>query len=140
MIKTRPQKKTTSQLIKELDDVFSLFVRLRDSDSQGTVTGFITGERIWWRDCDAAHYCSRQHMATRYDEMNVHACSVDSNRYDQDHLEKYGQALNKKYGWDEVLRLVNKSHQLTKFTAFELQEMIDRYKITVAELRRVKKI
>lgn len=141
MIKTRPQKtKTTSKLIKEMDEVFSLFVRLRDADRQGTVSCFVTGERIYYKDCDAAHFIDRAHMATRWEESNVHACTVDSNRYDPDHLEKYEKAMDKAMGHSWVMYLKTQSKMLTKFTAAELQEKIEFYKEEVKKLRALKKI
>lgn len=138
MIKTRPQKKTASQLIKELDDIFSIFVRVRDADACGTVTCFVTGERVWWKEADAAHYYPRQHMGTRWMETNVHATTQDTNRYDPHHQEKYKKAMNAKYSVKDRLVLEYASQSLCKLTAFELMEKIDEYKDKVAALRRSK--
>jgi hypothetical protein len=140
MIKTRPQKKTTSQLIKELDEVFSLFVRLRDADRQGTVSCFVTGERIYYKDCDAAHFIDRAHMATRWDEMNVHAVTRDSNRYDPGHKEKYRTMMIVKYGLMKVAALDDKGRSLMKHTSHDLLGLIDLYKEEVKKLRALKKI
>jgi len=142
MIKTRPSKsKTTSQLIKELDTVFSEFIRVRDADHDGTVICFVTGEKVFWNDgCDAAHFCNRQHMSTRWDEMNVHACTSTSNRHDTDHLPVYGHKMILKYGPEAFHALLDRRRALTKFTAFELQEKIDHYKEEVRKLRASKKI
>lgn len=140
MIKTRPQKKTTSQLIAELDTVFSQYCRLRDADKQGIVTCFVTGERIYFKDCDAAHFIDRAHMATRWDEMNVHACSRDSNRYDQDHKSKYKLAMIRKYGNLAVVKLEHLGHSLMKFTSAELLEKLVYYRLECEELRALKKI
>lgn len=141
MIKTRPQKtKTTSQLIKELDEVFSLFVRARDCDSLGLITCFVSGARVPWKQADAAHYMSRKHMATRFEEYNVHACSIDSNRFDPDHDVKYHTKMVLKYGRELPLQLDNMSKSMVKFTAAELQEKIEFYKEEVKKLRALKNI
>jgi Bacteriophage Lambda NinG protein len=141
MIKTRPQKtKTTSQLIKELDDVFSEFIRLRDCNHQGTVKCFVTGEKVWWRDSDAAHFHPRQHMGTRWDERNVHATTRDTNRYQADHLDMYERVMYVHYSLEILNELHWAAKSAMKFTAFELQEKITHYSEEVKKLRALKKI
>lgn len=141
MIKTRPQKtKTTSQLIKELDDVFSDFIRLRWADHRGNVKCFITGLNTYWKAMDAAHFCNRQHMGTRWDEQNVHATTIDSNRFDEMHDIQYEQKMIETYGIDLVTEIVARSRSMVKFTAFELQEKIAHYSEEVKKLRALKKI
>jgi hypothetical protein len=137
-MRTRTKEKSLAILTKELDTVFSEFIRLRDADENGTVTCFVSGERIYWRDADAAHYHVRQHMGTRWDEMNVHACSVDSNRYDPDHHEKYEKKMVEKYTLHYVIILGWRSKSLLKPTRSDLEEMIEKYKSKVAELRKLK--
>ena len=127
-----------STLIKELDTVFSLYVKLRDCDSSGIVTCFVTGERIWYLDCDAAHFIPRAQMGTRWDEMNVHATSVDTNRFDDNHFTDYWNALNKAYTWGQIKALQQRGRSLLKATRPELQDLIDLYKTKVAELRKQK--
>jgi len=47
MIKvTKSKAKSVAQLTKELDEIFSLFIRYRDSDYLGNVTCFVTGKRL----------------------------------------------------------------------------------------------
>lgn len=141
MIKTRPQKtKTTSQLIKELDDVFSDFIRLRWADHRGYVLCFLTGRKAYWKEMDAAHWKSRKHMGTRWDEHNVHAVTVDSNRFDTDHLPQYDKAMFSTYELSECQRISDASKSTMKFTAAELQEKIEFYKEEVKKLRALKKI
>jgi hypothetical protein len=121
MIKTRPQKtKTTSQLMKELDTVFSEFIRLRDCDHQGTVKCFVTGDKIWWKEADAAHWRPRQHMGTRWDERNVHACTPDSNRFDPNHLTDYDMAMIRNYSIETMSEIMDASKSIMKWTAAEL--------------------
>lgn len=138
MITTRHKEKTLSKLIKELDTVFSLFIRLRDSNEQGTVTCFVSGEKVFWKDSDASHFIGRASMATRYHEQNVHACTKDSNQYDQDHNDKYIFRMMQRYGMTFVSMLKSQSKSLQKFTRPELTEMIEEYKVKVAELKRLK--
>lgn len=137
-MRTRVKEKSLAVLTKELDEVFSTYIRLRDADENGTVTCFVSGERVFWKDADAAHYHVRQHMGTRWDEMNVHACSLDSNRYDPEHQNKYTARMIGEYGTHSLVILGWRAKSLRKFTRNELLEMIDKYKLKVLELRKQK--
>lgn len=132
--------KSASALTKELDSIFAIFIKLRDCDDQGTVTCFITGERVWWRDADAAHFHNRQHMGTRWHENNVHACSIASNRFDQDHLDQYDRAMRAKYTPLQMTLLEAHRRSIEKFTRVDLEDKILHYKEEVKKLRASKKI
>lgn len=138
MILKNKKDKSLSTLVKELDTVFSLFIRLRDADESGTVTCFVTGDRLWYLDCDAAHYHVRAKMGTRWDEMNVHATSSNSNRFDDNHYSDYIEAMKKKYSVYELKMLSVRANSLLKATRNELTEMIEEYKVKVSELKRIK--
>jgi len=133
-------KSSLSTLIKELDTVFALYVKLRDCDNSGIVTCFVTGERLWYLDCDAAHFIPRAQMGTRWDEINVHATSIDTNRFDVDHECQYWNALNKAYTWGQVKALQQRGRSLQKFMRHEIQDLIDLYKTKVAELKKLKNL
>lgn len=135
---TKPKQKTLPGLIKELDTVFSQYIRLRDSDAGGTVTCFITGERIFWKDADAAHWIKRGNMSMRYNERNVHATTIESNRFDPDHDELYTRRMVDRYGIIGCGNLKMLSIGLQKFTRPELEEMISDYKEKVKQLRKDK--
>lgn len=137
-MKTKTKEKTLSTLIKELDTVFSLFIRARDADNSGTVTCFVSKERVWWRDADAAHFVGRSKMPTRYNEMNVHACSKESNQYDPDHHTKYYKRMDEFYGWRIRQDLEALGNSLQKFTRPELEEMIIEYTEKTKEIRKSK--
>ena len=77
-------------------------------------------------------------MGTRFHEKNVHAVSVDSNRFDPDHRGKYEKSFRVKFGGGEYRQLEMRSHSLAKFTRPEIEEMIDSYREKVAQLRKEK--
>jgi len=132
------KEKTLSKLIAELDTVFALYVKLRDCDSSGIVTCFVTGERLWYLDCDAAHFVPRAQMSTRFMEMNVHATSRETNRYDPDHINKYAEKMALKYGHMAVDQLEKDAKSLQKFTRSDLNDMIEEYTFRVKELKKLK--
>lgn len=76
----KEKAKTRKDYIKDLDKAFSAYIRFRDKDkpciccgeqlSNGSVGGYF----------DAGHFVSRRHMATRWDERNVHGQRKYCNR------------------------------------------------------------
>lgn len=140
MIRTKSKQDSLSTLIKKLDTVFSEFIRLRDCDDNGTVTCFVTGERVWWRDADAAHWIHRASMPTRFNEDNVHATTKDTNQFEDpyEHERKYTRAMLKQYGAFrlDVLRALAKG--LQKYTRPEILSMIETYSEKVKQLKKQK--
>lgn len=140
MIRTKPKQDSLSTLIKKLDTVFSEYIRLRDCDDNGTVTCFVTGERVWWRDADAAHWLGRSLMPVRFDERNVHATTKDTNQYEDpfEHGRKYDAAMKRHYQQCEVETLVLKSVSVQKFMRHEILELIETYTEKVKQLKKQK--
>ena len=92
----RPKKEST--LKKNLDDVFSKFIRQRDADKNGMVRCCSCGTMLHWKDSDASHFVSRKYLYTRYDERNVHASCRKCNRFLEGNKEGYSLFLINKYG------------------------------------------
>lgn len=133
---TKP--KSLSLLTSELDIHFALFIKLRDADANGTITCFVSGERVFWRDSEAAHWQKRAHMGTRWNEKNVHACTVESNRFDPEHDKKYTSRMMTKYGMPMCAVIQRLALSLQKWTRPELEEKIEYYKSEVARLKKEK--
>jgi hypothetical protein len=119
--------KSLSVLIKELDDVFSKYIRRKDSVN-GKVKCFICGVWIPMSTADNMHYIDRDQMTTRYDEMNCHEGCQQCNRFDPYHKERYCKKMIFTYGFDAVIALEQKSRSLAKFTRYDLLELIQEYK------------
>lgn len=116
-------KKPKSKLIKELDVVFSQYIRLNNS-----INGFCTcvtcGRVYEWKKIQAGHFMSRQHYSVRWDERNVkpqcYGCNVMQQGRQFEFSKYLGQELS-----NELYLL---SKQTRKFTEIELEEMIQDYK------------
>lgn len=133
------KEQSLSVLIAEADKVFSEYVRLKDAEPfTGIVKCFVTGQKIHWKEADAGHYVARQQMGTRWDEMNVHACTVGSNRFDPDHHDDYDRAMSKEYSTEELAGLYQRGRSLLKPTRFDISILIAKYKEKVKELRKQK--
>ena len=118
--------------------IFSEFIRLRDSDSNGYGLCFTCPTRKFWRDMDCGHGIGRQHKATKYDERNNHIQCRRCNFYGAGEQAIYKEEVEKRYGkgtWDE---LVLKSRQVCKRGKVEIEVMTEYYKKEVAKLKKEK--
>ena len=68
------KKKSTATLIRKLDEVFSMYIRLRDSQAFGhrAFRCISCGQVKPFDQMDCGHFVGRTHMATRFDEDNCH--------------------------------------------------------------------
>ena len=145
-------EKSVIQLKRDLDKVFSRYIRLRDCsrhfDSNtywvGTCitcskTGNVAyidefGKLRFTKGWDAGHYVGRGHYITRYDELNVNLqCAMRCNRMKSGELDKYKIALDKKYGDGTAESLEALKSKTKKFKAWELIEMIEDYSFQIKE-------
>lgn len=123
-----------AKLEKELDGVFSLYIRNR-----GAVDG--------WNRCitcnypfpidelDCGHFISRKHLSVRWDERNAFPQCVECNRLmmgREDIYEAY--LIDMGVDVDELRQLARKPR---KYSLSELNELIDYYKAKLNESRGV---
>lgn len=138
MAKYYKKTSTKSKLKTKLDKVFSEFIRLRDSNKYGYVSCYCCGKILHWKESQNMHFIPRQHMATRFDEVNCHAGCVKCNYYNNGNIEAYTLHLKKDYGDDIVEKLVLKKNIGRKISDFEYEELIKYYKKEVVELKKLK--
>lgn len=126
----RANKPSVASLVRKLDKEFSLFIRLRDSRPFGykAFRCISCGRILPFADADAGHFIGRTHMSTRFDEQNVWCeCRFD-NRFNSSHMIEYQRNLEKKLGREKLDMLIARGHQTKKFTAWELEILIEYYK------------
>ena len=118
-----PKKPTRKTLVKNLDKVFSEWIRRRyaKNDIAECVT---CGKKDHWKNLQAGHFMSRKHYSTRWDERNVEVQCVGCNVYRYGEQYKFSKFLGDELA-DELLAL---SRETRKFSNIELQEMIDIFK------------
>lgn len=135
-----PKEKTLKQYQKELDKIFSIFIRLRNADANGMVQCFTSGKIMHWRESQAGHFVSRRHLATRWDEINVQVQSVKENVFNQGNAPEFSKRLAEKYGQKAVDLLLIKKHNKCKMGKFEYQILISDYKKKVEGLKKYLKV
>lgn len=134
---TKPKPLKTSvnrrkEAIRQLDDVFSKYVRLKASVN-GYVTCVTSNQTYRWQDCDAGHFIPRGNFGTRWDERNVHPQSIQDNRYGNGEPEKYEAFMLATYG-QEVIDDLEKNKQ-RKWATYEIEEMLVEYKQRLKDLQ-----
>lgn len=92
------KKFSKTVLMKEADTVFSLFIRLRDTNDNGS--GYCCSSRkfIEWSSCDNGHYIPRGYMKYRYDERNCNVQSKNDNSRLHGNIPEYRRFIIEKYG------------------------------------------
>lgn len=117
---------------------FALFIKMRDADSNGYCRCITSGKLVHWSECDAGHFISRRHMATKYDEQNVHAQNRYSNRFCAGEQLIYAKAIDKKYGPGTSDRILARSRGTRKFEQFEIDALTKHYQEEAARLKKEK--
>ena len=120
------------KLIKDLDKVFSLFIRMRASDENGYATCFTCGQVKKWKEGDAGHFISRGAYSTRWNEFNVQFQDKKCNIFQNGQQYLFSIALNRQYGEGTAATL------LRKYSMDDLRDMIAKYKDKVEDIRRAK--
>jgi hypothetical protein len=125
--KREEKKFTKSILMSVADDVFSLYIRLRDTDSQGFGTCVSSGRIIPWTSSQLGHYIPRGYMEFRYHEKNCHIQSAHDNGRLHGNIPEYRRFIINTYGkeWEEEMFL--KSKQPFPVTANFFLEIIKKY-------------
>ena len=127
------KKVSRKNLIKKLDQVFSLYIRLRYATNE--IAECYTCRKVdHYKKLQCGHFMSRKYYATRWDEDNcqVQCYSCNVMRYGEQY--KFGLRLAKEKQLDLPEKLLAKTRKITKFSDVDIKEMIDLYKEKVQDL------
>jgi hypothetical protein len=123
----------------KLDNIFSLYIRLREATDEGLVQCFTCGNVNNYKvGMQNGHFMSRQFMATRYDEQNCQVQCVGCNMFKFGEQFKFSLALDYKYGKGTAEELLHKSRQINKMSSKDFEEKISYYKSLVEKLLKDK--
>lgn len=121
-------------------DIFSLFIRFRDTDKNGNGQCFTCKLPRHYTKLDCGHGAGRQHKGTKYNEKNNHAQCKRCNGFEEGRKDLYKIEVNKLYGpntWDLMQAA---SRQVTKITKFEYDLLTDLYYKQVIKMAEEKGI
>jgi 5-methylcytosine-specific restriction endonuclease McrA len=121
-------KTKRKSLIDKLDKEFSIFIRNRYAKN-GMAECVTCGTVKEVKQLQCGHFMSRKHYSTRWDEDNcqVQCYTCNVMRYGEQY--KFGLYLNATYNKDKAEELLIQSKQTLKLSDFELEDMIEKYKI-----------
>ncbi len=126
-------KKTRSKVVKELDRVFSLYIRQRDANLDGFVECFTCGRSNHWKKLQCGHFMSRARYSTRWDEENARPQCYGCNCMKQGQQYIFAKNLDKEApGKADAMHVA--SLQTVKYMTHELEEMIENYKQKLKEI------
>ena len=124
------KKNTVAKLKKELDKVFSQYIRLVNADHRGYCICFTCGVEKHWKEIQAGHFMSRKHNATRWHLDNVKPQCVKCNMFNQGEQYRFGQEL----GPDTAEKMEWLSKTTMRLNVYDLQQEIAKYKDLVKKL------
>jgi len=119
---------TYKKLKKRLDEVFSLYIRLRDKNKVCISCGKKSDNK------EAGHFYSRSVLSLRWDGDNVNGQCVYCNQNLKGNLPGYENGIIQRYGRGVLDRLERTSSMQVKFKIFELSDMIDIYEEKIKKI------
>ena len=131
----RESIKTRAQWMREAQQAFNKFIRLRDQIAGHACIS--SGQPLDWsgNNVDAGHYRSTgsaPHL--RFDERNCHAQSKKDNRYLSGNAVDYRIGLIARIGLESV-ELLEADQTQRKYTIEELKQIISTYRAKTKELK-----
>ena len=124
-----PKAKTYRQLIKDLDKVYSQYIRQKAVyNSEGMAKCYTCDKVKHWKSMDCGHYISRRILSTRYFEKNTKIQCKGCNVFKEGNKPVFALGLQKEYGKGILEELDNLSRILVKYDKNRLSNMIDFYK------------
>ena len=134
--------KTISKLKKELDKWFSLYIRLREANSEGLCQCFTCRKIAHYKTggMQNGHFQSRRFLATRYDEENCQVQCVGCNMFKQGEQFKFALGIDAKYGDGTALHLEYQARTIVKISRIDYEDKISYYGTLVNKLKKEKGI
>lgn len=124
--RSRNKPKGVSKLVKELDTVFSRWVRVSHAKEE-ICTCYTCGHQLHWKKIHAGHYISRFYKATRWDERQVLPQCAMCNLWKRGDPTTFRENLVRDLGEETVREIESSRKTLTKLDRSFLEERISHY-------------
>lgn len=126
------RKKTTPQLKKQLDKLFSEYIRRKYSDGNGMALCYTCQKYAHWKELQCGHFVSRAQLATRFSEDNCRVQCAGCNIFGGGRISIFAERLEKELGDGSVARLYQEGNKITK--DFPYEERISHYEEEIKKL------
>ena len=113
------KKPTYKSRVKELDRVFSIYIRRKENN-----VCFTCGST---KNSQCGHYVSRKYLSLRWDELNCHCQCSSCNIFKKGNMDEYARKLELKYGFGILQKLAEIKAKTVKYTVDELDILIKHY-------------
>ena len=120
--------------LKELDRVYSIYIRMRDADDYGRVKCCTCDMVAHWSEMDCGHYISRYNLSTRFDERNCHAQCKRCNQFHGGMEFEHLLYIRSRYGLKIPFELEGLAHEPIKLMQHEIDELVEVYKQKIKNL------
>lgn len=121
------KKKPVAKFKKELDAIFSKYIRWRDKGQCYTCP-----KKDDPKYMQNGHFVPRQYLSVRYSEINCHCQCYACNMLYNGQPSRYAQRLREEYGYEIINDLERKRQEITK--DFPYEEKLAEYKIKFENL------
>ena len=130
----KKKEKTTSALKKDLDAIFSRYIRLKYSVNE-LCACYTCGYQNHWKKMQNGHLVSRYYLNTRFDERNCRPQCYTCNMYRNGMIPDFSQRLEKELGEGITKELYKEANKIIK--DFPYKEKIAYYTEKVNQLLSV---
>lgn len=128
------KKLSRSKLIKKLDKVFSLYIRLRYAKNE-IAQCFTCGKKDHYKRLQCGHFQSRKHYSTRWDEINCQVQCAGCNVFRYGEQFVFGKNLDMEFGKGCSESLFYKAKETVKYSTSDLNELITKYTLLIKDLK-----
>lgn len=138
----KPAKKPIkrSKVVKDLDAIFSQYIRLKYANEYGEVECYTCGAKMNWKEAQNGHFYSRARYTTRWDEANCRVQDYRCNVALSGNYIVYTRNMLAEIGTEALDLLESRSKAIEKIPTSALIEKIDYYKTEVARIKSEKGI
>lgn len=128
------------RLKNECWNIFSLYIRLRDSNKDGMCYCISCGSKHYYKEMQAGHYIGGRGNSVLFHEDIVNAQCVACNIFAGGNYIDYHFAMRKKYSERQLQEFNQLKHKVVKFKISDLVAIYDLYSQKVNNLLEEKNI
>lgn len=131
----KKKTKTRSQLVKELDTIFSRYIRLRDADNYWMCSCITCWDKKPRKEMQNCHFRSRSCYKYRWSESNCWAWCCKCNVMLHWNYIQYTLVMIDKF-WKQRVENIMNDKELIKISTVAIKDCIELYKLKVIELEK----
>lgn len=125
-MRNQMKQKSLGKLKKELDTIFSQYIRQKYADENGYVKCYTCSTVKHWKEMQNGHWIPRNNLATRFSEENCRVQCVGCNMFQKGRPDVFAVNLVKE-GID-IVALEQTKYRVFKIDRHWYEAMIEKYR------------